>query len=207
MNLAVSTALVRQETTVPSHDPPRSAWQESLLRLLDGMEAGHRALRNHADRVETCSRRIALNMGLHRERLFCLQIAALLHDIGKIGLPPQILDKPGRLAPQEFEMMKAHAPRGEKIMRDMGMPDVACRFVRLHHEQFDGSGYPEGLRGEEIPLESKILGVADAYVALTEERPCRSALSYRTASDWIATLSGIRFDPEVVQSFLGMRPV
>jgi putative two-component system response regulator len=74
--------------------------------------------------------------------------------------------------------------------------------VRWHHESYDGTGYPDGLRGEEIPLEARILCVADAYVALTEERPCRRALSYRTASDWIATLSGARFDPEVVARFL-----
>jgi putative nucleotidyltransferase with HDIG domain len=204
MNVAVDTSRIL-ETPRRAVDPSRSAWQEPLVRLLDVMEGRNRALRNHADRVEGVSRQIALNLGVSGESLFCLQIAALLHDIGKIGLPDQILDKPGRFTRQEFDVMKAHSLQGEKILRDTGLPDRACRAVRWHHESCDGTGYPDGLHGEEIPLEARILCVADAYVALTEDRPCRPALSFRTASDWIATLSGIRFDPEVVGCLLNGR--
>jgi putative nucleotidyltransferase with HDIG domain len=201
MNVALNTSEVL-DTPRRGIDPRRTAWQEPLVRLLDVMENRNRALRNHADRVESVSRQIARRLGVSGESLFVLQIAALLHDIGKIGLPGQILDKPGRLTRQEFEVMKSHSQAGEKILRETGLPPAAGRAVRWHHESCDGTGYPDGLHGEEIPLEARILCVADAYVALTEDRPCRPALSFRTASDWIATLSGIRFDPDVVGCLL-----
>jgi len=168
------------------------------------MEVRHRGLRNHAERVESCSMKVAAGMGIIGERLLCLQIASLLHDVGKIGLPPTIVDKAGRFSPEEFAVMKTHCARGEVIMRELGLPAGASRFVRSHHERFDGNGYPDGLQGDEIPPEATILAVADAYVALTEDRPCRPALSCRMAVDWVATLSGIRFDPEVVRCFLGV---
>jgi len=206
MNLAVSsTPVLHPAVARGSHASHVRGWQEPLLRLLDVMEARSPAMRSHADRVENCSLQVGAGLGISGHRLVLLQIAALLHDIGKIGLPAPIRDKAGRFSPQEFVIMKTHSRRGETILQEMGFPAEAARFVRCHHEQFDGNGYPDGLQGDEIPLEAKILAVADAYVALTEDRPCRPALSYRTATDWVATLSGIRFDPEVVQIFLHAR--
>jgi polar amino acid transport system substrate-binding protein len=207
MNAVVSTSEwyeTRPEPVV-RYRTDRSRWQESLVRLLDGMESAQRALRAHAERVENMSLQIASQMGLPGDRLFFLQIAALLHDIGKLGLPTRILDKPGGLSRQEFQLVKAHPVRGEKILREMSLPAEACRAVRCHHERCDGKGYPDGLGKEEIPLEARILGVADACVALTEDRPYRPALSFLTASDWIASLSGIRFDPNVVRHFLDVQ--
>jgi len=204
MNLAVRSTPVEHAPATrvsPSRERP---WQEPLLRLLAVMEVRHRGLRNHAERVESCSMKVAAGMGIIGERLLCLQIASLLHDVGKIGLPPTIVDKAGRFSPEEFAVMKTHCARGEVIMRELGLPAGASRFVRSHHERFDGNGYPDGLQGDEIPPEATILAVADAYVALTEDRPCRPALSCRMAVDWVATLSGIRFDPEVVRCFLGV---
>jgi HD-GYP domain-containing protein (c-di-GMP phosphodiesterase class II) len=204
MNLAVTRPGLDVYRPAARAFPAREQriWQEPLLRLLDIMEARTRALRVHACRVESCCLQAAEGMGILGERLISLQIAALLHDVGKIGLPPAILDKPGRFSPEEFLLMQTHCARGEKILREMGLPADACRFVRHHHERFDGKGYPDGLQGAEIDPEARILAVADAYVALTEDRPCRPALSCRTAMEWVATVSGIRFDPEVVRCFL-----
>lgn len=208
MNLAVSRWPAEQDPAsvrvAPSRE--RGAWQEPLLRLLERMEARNRGWRIHADRVERCSMRVAAGMGICGPRLLSLQIAALLHDVGKVGLPPPVVDKAGRFSPEEFAIMKTHCARGERILQEMGLCADACRLVRSHHERYDGKGYPDGLQGDEIPTEAGILAVADAYVALTEDRPCRSALSYRTARDWVATLSGIRFDPEVVHGFLCAQP-
>jgi len=149
MNLAVNTIPDRPAfRSEPTPVPPRiNGWQESLLRLLERMENGYRQMRSHADRVESVARDVATRLGLPGERMLCLQVAALLHDVGKIGLPPAIVDKPGRLTPREYDIVKTHAPRGERILREMGLPGPVSRFVRFHHEQVDGNGYPDGLRG------------------------------------------------------------
>ena len=140
-------------------------------------------------------------MGFSGDRLFILQMAALLHDIGKLNVPPSILDKPGRLSRKEFKKMKHHAVQGELILKTLSMPFSVCRSVRYRHERYNGRGYPDGLRGEEIPMEARILCVADTYDAMTADRPYRDAMHADTAYQWIKNLSGIHFDPEVVESF------
>ena len=131
--------------------------------------------------------------------------AALLHDVGKIGIPDRLLLKPGRLTPDEFEEMKAHTTIGARIVSGS-----RSRLVRLveevaqsHHARWDGSGYPGELAGPEIPLAGRIVAVADVYDALTHERPYKPAWPHERAIEEIRAQSGRQFDPEVVQAFLG----
>jgi HD-GYP domain-containing protein (c-di-GMP phosphodiesterase class II) len=150
---------------------------------------------------------IALDLGLSGRRLLYLQLAALLHDVGKLDVPPHILDKPGMLSFQETLVVQDHSLRGEQILRALSLPHPICQAVRAHHERYDGRGYPDGLAGEDIPLESRVVQVADAYDAMKEDRPYRAAMTPEDARAWIAGLSGVYFDPEVVDCFLRGEPV
>jgi putative nucleotidyltransferase with HDIG domain len=143
-------------------------------------------------------------MGLGGKRLLYLQLAALLHDVGKLSVPPHILEKPGMLSLQETLLIQDHSLRGEQILRELSLPESICQTVRAHHERFDGKGYPDGLVGAEIPLEARIVQVADAYDAMTQDRPYRAAMTSEDASFWISGLSGVTFDPDVVDSFLSV---
>jgi putative nucleotidyltransferase with HDIG domain len=143
-------------------------------------------------------------MGLSGKRLLYLQLAALLHDVGKVSVPEHILEKPGMLSLQETLVIQDHSLRGEQTLRELSLPEPICQTVRHHHERFDGKGYPDGLAGTEIPLEARILQVADAYDAMTQDRPYRSAMTSEAASFWIAGLAGVCFDPDVVDAFLSL---
>jgi putative nucleotidyltransferase with HDIG domain len=181
---------------------PFTLQQGSVADLLAGMSNANHDLRGHAERVCSLSLAVAVRFGLSGRRLLYLQLAALLHDVGKLDVPPHILDKPGMLSFQETLVIHDHSLRGEQILRSLSLPPPICQAVRAHHERFDGRGYPDGLVGKEIPLEARILQVADAYDAMKEDRPYRSALTQEAARSWIAGLSGLYFDPEVVDCFL-----
>lgn len=202
---ALKVASESTKPVVEKQASSRPAWQECLLRLLSDMEGRDRSLRSHADRVGSLCRRIGSEMGFSGDRLFILQMAALLHDIGKLNVPPSILDKPGRLSRREFDRMKHHAVQGELILKALSLPFSVCRSVRCHHERYNGKGYPDGLFGREIPIEARILCVADTFDAMTEDRPYRSAMNQKAASRWIRSLAGVHFDPEVVESFAAVQ--
>ncbi|MCH8949612.1 MAG: HD-GYP domain-containing protein, partial [Chloroflexi bacterium] len=127
---------------------------------------------------------------------------ALLHDVGKIGVPDQILHKPGPLTPEEWDKMKRHPMIGYDMLRDISFLSEAATIVRCHHERFDGKGYPRGLAGDEIPLGARIFSAADAFDAMTSDRTYRKALRPEAARDEIIRHSGTQFDPQVVQAFL-----
>lgn len=187
------------------NEEKRSVWQECLLRLLSELESRDVSLRGHSDRVGKLSLQMASSMGLSRERLLTVQLAALLHDIGKLKVPPSILDKPGKLTRKEFLRVKHHAEQGELILKALAMPVDVCRSVRCHHERYNGRGYPDGLTGQNIPVEARILGVADAFDAMTVDRPYRTAMETDCATRWIRNLSGVHFDPDVVDCFLSVQ--
>ncbi len=149
--------------------------------------------------------RMASWMELSQGQCFTVHLAALLHDIGKLKIPPAILDKPGKLSKQEFLRVKHHAVQGELILKALAMPDDVCQSVRCHHERYNGNGYPDGLAGKRIPLEARILGVADAFDAMTAHRPYRSPMKTGSASRWVQNLSGVHFDPDVVDCFLAVQ--
>lgn len=159
---------------------------------------------NHTLRVGENSARIGEAYGLSSAGVSQLRQSAPLHDIGKIGIPDQILLKPSKLTQAEFETMKTHTTIGGRILEDSQSPVlVEARIIALHHhERWDGTGYPANLRGSEIPLVARIVAVADAYDAIVSDRPYRKGVSRRDAVHEILANSGTQFDPRVVQAFM-----
>jgi putative nucleotidyltransferase with HDIG domain len=146
---------------------------------------------------------IARHAGVAEEALLqAIEVAALLHDVGKLALPDSILNKPGPLTAEEYEHVKEHASIGAALLADVDCPPELAPLVRHHHENWDGSGYPEGLSREEIPFGARILAVADCYDALTSHRPYRRALSHDSAMAMIHERRGSMFDPQVTDAFL-----
>ena len=147
----------------------------AAIEVWDPYTAGHQK------RVATLALAIAREMGFNRKRLDTLRIAAILHDIGKINLPSEILCKPGKLADCEFNLIKIHSEAGYDILKKIDFPDIVANIVYQHHEKMDGSGYPRGLKGNDILLEARILNVADVVEAISSNRPYRPALGVEEA--------------------------
>lgn len=180
---------------------PWAAKQWKLIHALaTAIEARHAASKDELQRVRWYATFLAAELKLPRRQRKDLELAALLHDIGLLAIPEVLTHKPGPLAPEEFEKIKTHPVVGACILQQAGFSDDVVRIVRAHHEAWDGTGYPDGLRGESIPLGARILSVADCLVALTSPRPYRSAQDPETALRWLVTQAGRRFDPVVVQS-------
>ena len=141
-------------------------------------------------------------MGLSEEQLQTLRIAGLLHDVGKIAVPDRILQKPGRLDAEEFEIIKQHVVLGELIIKDLPNISEVLAAVGSHHERIDGSGYPRGLKGDEIPILGRILAVADAYSAMTTNRPYHLAMEPKEAQAELLRVAGVQLDDNIVAAFL-----
>ncbi|WEK53410.1 MAG: response regulator [Candidatus Cohnella colombiensis] len=158
----------------------------------------------HTYRVGKLSGLIAEQLGLPHQEVNLIARAAPLHDIGKIGIPDEILLKPGRFEPHEFERMKLHTSIGENILAGTSFQvlKLAGTIARSHHEKWDGTGYPEGLKGEQIPIEARIVALADFYDALTHERPYKRAWTSEEAVAEIIKQKGQHFDPDIVDAFL-----
>ena len=131
-----------------------------------------------------------------------IKLATLLHDVGKIGIPEEILLKPGGLTDEEFEMIKKHPLISTEILKSIAFPKEVICAIRHHHERLDGKGYPHGLSKDEIPREALIIEIVDAYGAMTKDRPYRKALTKEEASKELKNGAGTQFDPEVVSAFL-----
>lgn len=172
----------------------------SVSALSQAIDAKDGFTRGHADRVSRIAGALAREMGISEKQIEQIELAGLLHDIGKIGVEDRILMKPARLDDEERELMKRHTVYGASILE----PSTALRplvpIVLHHHENYDGSGYPEGLKGEEIPLGSRILIVADAYEAMTSDRVYRKAIGHERAMEQLSKYKGIQFDPRVVRT-------
>jgi diguanylate cyclase (GGDEF)-like protein len=158
--------------------------------------------RKHSEDVTNYSLAIGRAMGLSEEQLQTLRIAGLLHDVGKIAVPDRILQKPGRLDAEEFEIIKQHVVLGELIIKDVPNISEVLAAVGSHHERIDGSGYPRGLKGDEIPILGRILAVADAYSAMTTSRPYHLAMEPKEAQAELLRVAGVQLDGNVVEAFL-----
>ncbi|MGB9847048.1 MAG: HD-GYP domain-containing protein, partial [Desulfotomaculales bacterium] len=145
---------------------------------------------------------LAKALKLSEEKKEMVRLAAMLHDIGKIGTPEYILNKPGPLTPDEREIVQRHVSIAEAIINQMPFLRRVAPIILHHHEAFDGSGYPHRLRGEEIPFESRILAIADAFHAMTSDRPYRQAMKTEEAIEQLKTLAGRQFDPHLVPVFV-----
>ena len=172
---------------------------EALARAVDAKDG---VTHGHIRRVQTAALALARRLGVNDDlQLRAIEAAALLHDVGKLAIPEHILNKPGRLTPAEFERMKSHARIGAEILSEVHFPYPLVPIVRHHHENWDGTGYPEGLKGSEIPIGARILAVVDCFDALTSNRPYRRALSMSEALDIIDARRGRMYDPAVVDAF------
>lgn len=158
----------------------------------------------HGRAVARIAIRIAEALGCDRAEQARIRTAAGLHDIGKLPIPPETLDKPGPLDAEEWAQVRLHPVLGEQMLLSEGLGDIAP-WVRCHHERPDGGGYPDGLVDGTIPLQSRIIAVADAYDAMVTERPYSAAISDRAAREELLRASGTQFDSKVVSAFLGLR--
>ncbi len=177
---------------------------EVVRTLVNAIEARDSYTRGHSERVGKLAQRLSQQMGLSAEQCERVYVAGLLHDIGKIGVPDQILRKEGQLTPEEFDEIKKHPSIGYDILRGLGKLAYVLPGVLHHHERIDGHGYPHGLAGESIPEQARILAVADSWDAMTSARPYRQAMPFAKAENILSEGSGLQWDPMIIRSFLSM---
>lgn len=180
----------------------KKAHLDSVKVLAEAIDAKDPYTRGHSDRVKRMSLRIAQGFGFSEERLEALEYGALLHDIGKIGIKDEILQKQGPLSPEEYRIIQAHPLIGEKIVEGVEFFRDKVPMIRHHHEHFDGNGYPDGLAGEKIPLEARIITVPDAFDAMTSIRPHRRARPLQEVLEELEKFRGTQFDPQVLECFI-----
>ena len=173
---------------------------EALARAMNARDGMTHA---HAHRVQRFAAALAVAANIRDHRMLeALDAAALLHDIGKLGIPDQLLHKPGPLTADEYAQVKQHAVIGADILSAVPFTGALALIVRHHHENWDGTGYPDGLRGDAIPLGARVLAIVDCYDALTSDRPYRRSLSHERAMAMILERRGTMYEPELADAFL-----
>jgi diguanylate cyclase (GGDEF)-like protein/putative nucleotidyltransferase with HDIG domain len=185
----------------PSRERPTN--REAVEALAVALLERDRYTGEHSEAVIEMSAAVARSLGLSGEEVERVRSAALLHDIGKVAIPDEILHKPGPLTDQEWEMMRQHPVIGERILRVVPGLGTVARIVRHEHERWDGRGYPDGLAGEHIPVGSRIIIAADTYHAITSHRPYRAARSHSEAIEELSRCAGTQFDPSVSAALIG----
>ena len=202
----VESALAAQ--TVARRRDLESARIEMLRRLALAAEYRDDNTPEHMERVAALAARLGQRLGLSELAITHIRHAAPLHDVGKIAIPDSILLKPGRLSAAEFEVVKTHAEAGARVLAEgeSELLEVAESIARTHHERWDGTGYPDGLAGGDIPLVGRLVHVADVFDVLVHERPYKDAFSVEDAAEEIRGGAGTQFDPEVVEAFADLGP-
>jgi putative nucleotidyltransferase with HDIG domain len=175
-----------------------------LSVLSRAIEARDPNTRGHSARVTALAESIALQLGWSEDRLALLHVGGPLHDIGKLAISDEVLSKPGRLDDNELAQIREHPKLGARLLLRVAAFRTALPYVLYHHERWDGTGYPTGRAGEEIPVEARVLAIADAFDAMTSDRPYRRALSREEALAEVERCSGTQFDPEIVRVFLAL---
>jgi putative nucleotidyltransferase with HDIG domain len=189
--------------------------QQQLVQLQDNLEDTVRAIATivemrdpytsgHQIRVAELASAIAKQMGLPDEQVHAIHLAGVVHDLGKIQIPAEILSKPGKITDLEYRLIKTHAQAGYDILKGIDFPWPIAQMVLQHHERMDGSGYPQGLKGDQILLEARILGVADVVEAMSSHRPYRASLGIEVALEEITRSRGTLYDPQVVDACLAL---
>jgi len=182
-------------------DSLEDAYRSTLRALTAALETRDSETHGHSERVVSYSLRLGREYGLNRDEMKALEFGSLLHDIGKIGVPDSILRKPAKLTEEEWVRMKEHPLHGQQILRGIEFLKGAARVVAQHHEKWDGSGYPLGLRAVDIDVCARIFSVADAFDAITSDRVYRRGKSYEAAAEELDEWAGRQFDPKVVAAF------
>ncbi|MEN9355805.1 MAG: hypothetical protein RL318_3130, partial [Fibrobacterota bacterium] len=186
----------------------RKSHQETLFRLSTAAEYRDKETSNHIKRMSHYCRLIAQKIGLSHDAVEMVFCSSPMHDVGKIGIPDHILHKPGLLTPDERKIMEAHAVIGAHILKDSTIPVVkqAAMVALVHHEKFDGTGYPRGLQGEAIPLEGRIVALADVFDALSSRRCYKEPWSLEKVIEFLLDQKGKHFDPRLVDALLDCLP-
>lgn len=180
----------------------RELFYKTIRAISNALDTKDSYTNGHSLRVTLYSMILAKELNLDDAYMEDIEIAGLLHDIGKIAMPKSILCKNGKLTDEEFLVMKSHPVRGEKIVINIKKLQMISEWIKAHHEKWDGTGYPDGLRGTQIPLPGRIIALADTYDAMTSTRPYRTALSHEVAISEIKRCSGTQFDPELAELFI-----
>jgi len=180
------------------------AYLSTIAVLADAIEVKDAYTRGHCEGVASVAVRVAEHLGWKGEALEHMRYAALLHDVGKIGIPDGILLKPSRLLPEEFTVIQRHVTIGNDLVCRVPMLQHISPYVLHHHERFDGGGYPNGLSGDEIPMGARIVGAVDALDAMTTPRPYRDPVSAAEAAAELRRCAGTQFDPNVVESVIAV---
>jgi putative nucleotidyltransferase with HDIG domain len=188
--------------SAPTEAPEADDEPGAVEALVAALEAKDPGIREHLRAVTRIARGIAREISLSEEQVKDLTLGALLHDVGKIGVPDHILHKPGRLTDEEYQMITCHPVLGAEIVAPVGEMAPVLPVVKHHHERFDGKGYPDGLRGEDIPLLARIVSVADAFDSMVRERPYGYSISREAALEEIRANSGTQFDPRIVDALM-----
>ena len=214
--LSISTGYAVSETETNMHDlfkkaddamyrqklqQSYSSRSETVRALIKTMEVRDHVTEGHANRMQCHAQEMGAALGLSEERINDLRLLAQFHDLGKVGVPDSILLKPGALTAEEYEEMKRHCEIGHRIALSLSDLAPIADYILKHHEWWDGSGYPLGLQGNDIPLECRILALVDAYDAMSNERPYKAAMAYEAVMAEISRCAGSQFDPQLVEVF------
>ena len=203
LNLEAQVAEKTKEIKLAMTELERS-YDITLEALGDALDLKDAETEGHSKRVTAFTIAMARAMGLPPDRIRIIARGAFLHDVGKMAIPDAILRKPGALTPDEVAIMREHCAHGYQMLRKIPFLAEAAEIVYAHQECYDGSGYPRGLKGEQIPLGARIFAIADTLDAITSDRPYRAAQTFGAARDEIVRWSGRQFDPEIVKVFLSM---
>ncbi|MGI9592634.1 MAG: HD-GYP domain-containing protein, partial [Myxococcota bacterium] len=194
----------RTKQLAEKHQQLRTAYVQTIRALADAVDAKDAYTRGHSERVGVYASKIAREMSFPKDVIERVYIAGLLHDVGKIGVRDAVITKPDRLTPEEYDEIKQHPEIGYRILEPVEFLRDVAPCVRHHHEWYDGSdrGYPDRLRGDQIPLPSRIILVADTVEAMTSDRPYRKGMSLDKVVSEIHKFTGTQFDPKVAEAFL-----
>ena len=182
----------------------REMTMQTITAIAKTLDAKDTYTEGHAERVSAYCEQIARKLGMSEEDVRNVRLVALFHDIGKVGVPDSVLNKPGRLTDDEFDLMKQHTVVGGEIIKDLSMIPGVIIGARYHHERYDGTGYPEKLKGEDIPYIARIIAVADAYDAMTSNRIYRKHLTKEQVLSELEKGAGTQFDPDIVNTMIDL---